>query len=122
MLADRGMRPMRVAGVDFPFHAYLFKRRGDLVYVYFCIMEEGNPDRNENGLLQDWSGASRIQRAFSGLRNLGQQIEGLECEHVCDATLEISLAERIVTHLVLSLCRPQHLTAYPVLDEQVRAS
>jgi Tfp pilus assembly protein PilF len=43
------------------------------LFVFFTIWEEANLDATSRTLGQDWSGWSRVQRAFARERNLGQQ-------------------------------------------------
>jgi hypothetical protein len=56
---------------------------GQPLFVFFTIWEEANLDAASRELGQDWSGWSRVQRAFARQRNLGQQslefvLSGLE--------------------------------------------
>jgi len=56
-----------------PFRVYEFQSAGPALHVFFCLWEEGNEDLGESGLEQEWSAKGRLQRAWMGRRNLGQQ-------------------------------------------------
>jgi hypothetical protein len=72
---DRQLAPIAVAidSQNLRFKSYLFNLSGQPLYVFFTIWEEATPDTESRTLGQDWSGWSRIQRAFARQRNLGQE-------------------------------------------------
>jgi exosortase len=72
---DRELEPVTVAAglANLRFKSYLFYLSEQPLYVFFTIWEEANLDAKSCSLTQDWSGWSRIQRAFARQRNLGQQ-------------------------------------------------
>jgi exosortase len=72
---NRELEPVaaNVGRADLSFKSYLFNLNGKPLFVYFTIWEEANFDTESRTLGQDWSGWSRIQRAFARQRNLGQQ-------------------------------------------------
>ena len=55
------------------FKSYLFSSNGQPLFVFFTIWGEANLDAESRAVSQDWSGWSRVQRAFARQRNLGQQ-------------------------------------------------
>jgi exosortase len=55
------------------FKSYLFSLNGQPLFVFFTIWEEANLDAESRAVSLDWSGWSRVQRAFARQRNLGQQ-------------------------------------------------
>ena len=62
-----------LGGTPLAFRSYLFDWNRTTLYVFYVLWEQGNRDVNRNILGQDWSGISRLQRVWSGQRNLGQQ-------------------------------------------------
>jgi exosortase len=72
---DRELEPVDIAlgPANLRFKSYLFYLSGRPLFVFFTIWEEANRDARSRTLGQDWSGWSRIQRAFARERNLGQQ-------------------------------------------------
>jgi exosortase len=74
-ILDRELDPLTVAVglTNLRFKSYLFHQSGRSLFVFFTIWEEANPDAASRTLGQDWSGWSRVQRAFARQHNLGQQ-------------------------------------------------
>ncbi len=73
MTADLGPRPMRIHGIDLPAHAYTFRARDQVLYVFYCLWEQ-RPDANSaQSMAEDLTVARRIADARKGLRNAGQQ-------------------------------------------------
>jgi exosortase len=72
---DRELGPVTasIGPADLRFRSYLFYLGGQPLFVFFTIWEEANLDGKSRTLGQDWSGWSRVQRAFARQRNLGQQ-------------------------------------------------
>jgi hypothetical protein len=72
---DRELEPVTVSvgPAGLRFRSYLFYLGGQPLFVFFTIWEEANLDGKSRMLSQDWSGWSRVQRAFARQRNLGQQ-------------------------------------------------
>ena len=72
---NRELEPVTatVGQADLSFKSYLFYLNGKPLFVYFTIWEEANLDTESRTLGQDWSGWSRVQRAFARQRNLGQE-------------------------------------------------
>ena len=62
-----------IDGIPITFRTYLFERKGVSLVVFYTLWEEANPDRLSGGVLQDYSGLSRLQRVLVHERNLGQQ-------------------------------------------------
>ncbi len=71
--ADRGVRPIRVAGVELPFYVYVFDRNGQPMYVYFLLTEDGASSALTPFRTQSFRRFDRIQMALDGKRNLGQR-------------------------------------------------
>ena len=97
---DLGSRPLSLGGLVFPFRAYSFARGNHSFFVFFCLCEQGISDLITPGLRQDWSGWSRLQRAFTGQRNPGQQsleflVEGYARPEEAEASLARCLADLI---------------------------
>ncbi len=67
--------PVKIAadGGELAFHVWLFDYGGQPLYVFYSLWEEENRDQLDTALRQDWSAWSRMQRALTGQRNLGQQ-------------------------------------------------
>ena len=74
-LLDRELEPITatVRPANLRFNSYLFHLGRQPLFVFFTIWEEANLDATSHELGQDWSGWSRVQRAFARQRNLGQQ-------------------------------------------------
>ena len=74
-MLDRELEPVTVTvgPANLRFKSYLFYLSGQPLFVFFTIWEESNLDGKSRTLGQDWSGWSRVQRAFARQRNLGQQ-------------------------------------------------
>jgi len=74
-LLDRELEPITAAAgpANLRFKSYLFHFGRQPLFVFFTIWEEANLDGASRTLGQDWSGWSRVQRAFARQRNLGQQ-------------------------------------------------
>lgn len=72
-LKNRGPVEVEAHGIRLRFDRLTFLRDGASVQVYFCLDDGANTDTYATGLLHDWSGWSRLQRALSRQRNLGQQ-------------------------------------------------
>jgi exosortase len=72
---ERELEPVTVTigTANVMFESYLFDLSGQPLFVFFTIWEESNRDAKSPALRQDWSGWSRVQRAFTRERNLGQQ-------------------------------------------------
>ena len=72
---DRELEPVTVAAglAKLRFKSYLFYLSGHPLFVFFTIWEESNLDAKSLTQGQDWSGWSRVQRAFARQRNLGQE-------------------------------------------------
>ena len=73
MTADLGLRPLRIKGIDLPAHAYTFRARDQVLYVYYCLWEQ-RPDANAaQSTAEDLTVARRLEDVRKGRRNAGQQ-------------------------------------------------
>jgi len=72
---ERELEPVTIASgrANLRFKSYLFYLNGQPLFVFFTIWEEANLDVKSRAVNEDWSGWSRVQRAFARQRNLGQQ-------------------------------------------------
>lgn len=87
---------LQADGGEMVFHAWLFQYAGRPVYVFYNLWEEANRDQLNDTLQQDWSPWSRVQRALTGQRNLGQQsveiaIQGCDSQEEALRTVRGSL-------------------------------
>ena len=73
MTADLGLRPLRIKGIDLPAHAYTFRARDQVLYVYYCLWEQ-RPDANAaQSTAEDLTVGRRLEDVRKGRRNAGQQ-------------------------------------------------
>jgi exosortase len=73
LIREFGREEVAIPGGALFCREYLFQRDGAPLYVLFSLHEQQPVDRDSAGMLQDWSGWSRVQRALAGERNLGQE-------------------------------------------------
>lgn len=74
MNADLGVKPMRIQGIELPMHAYVFRTRERVLYVFYCLWEQGNPDESPPSTAQDLTVTKRLEAVRAGRRNAGQQV------------------------------------------------
>ena len=74
-ILDRELDPLTVAVglTNLRFKSYLFQQSGQPLFVFFIIWEEANLDAASRTLGQDWSGWSRVQRAFQVLEDVSKR-------------------------------------------------
>jgi hypothetical protein len=89
LISDEGVRPIEVAGLTMPFHAYIFESTTRKSWVFHCLLDDrpGGETRTAEPL----SRTSRIRNALEGRRNLGQRILGISITG--PATLEAAEQE-----------------------------
>ena len=106
-ILDRELDPLTVAvgPTNLRFKSYLFQQSGQPLFVFFTIWEEANLDAASRTLGQDWSGWSRIQRAFARQRNLGQQ----SLEFVLAGPENYEQAAQLFKNRLLALVRCQYV-------------
>ncbi len=73
MTADLGPRPLRIKGIDLPAHAYTFRARDQVLYVYYCLWEQRPDADGVQSAAQDLTVARRLDDIRKGRRNAGQQ-------------------------------------------------
>jgi len=73
MTADLGPRPMRIKGIEFPIHAYTFRTRDQLLYVFYCLWEQRPDADGPQSIAEDLTVARRLEAVRKGVRNAGQQ-------------------------------------------------
>ncbi len=96
--AELDNTPVAVGGTLLAFRTYLFELNGLPLHVFYLIWEDGNRDLDPAALGQDWSGISRLQRVWSGQRNLGQQtleivLSGATSDQEARTTLKAELGK-----------------------------
>jgi hypothetical protein len=74
-----------VRGVVLPFRNYVLSSGGVPVYVFHCVWEERSTSTLKLGLRIGQNYLSRIQAAWDGKRNLGQQVLELAVSGYADA-------------------------------------
>ena len=74
MNSDLGVKPMRIQGIELPMHAYIFRTRDRVLYVFYCLWEQGNPDESPASTAQDLTVTKRLEAVRAGRRNAGQQV------------------------------------------------
>jgi exosortase len=87
--------------LELPFRTYIFDRDGTLIYVFHCVWEERNGEALRIDLDLKPNLLSRLQSAWDGKRNLGQQllefvVEGFKDFDDAEAAFTRQLAKRIV--------------------------
>ena len=100
---DLGTRSLQAGRLRFPFHAFAFERGNSRFFVFFCLSEQGNADLGTPGLLQDYSGWSRLQRAFAGQRNVGQQ----SLEFIVEGYARAEDAQASLSRILPTLTEPE---------------
>ena len=65
--------PIALGDLQIPFRTYRFDDRGQPLFVFFCLWENGNRDLPSSGLSQEYDRANFLARVRSAQRNLGQQ-------------------------------------------------
>ena len=73
---ERELEPVTIASgrANLRFKSYLFSLNGQPLFVFFTIWEEANLDAKSRAVSQDWSGWSRVQRAFAGSGTLASRV------------------------------------------------
>ena len=74
MTADLGLRPMRIKGIELPTHAYTFRARDQVLYVFYCLWEQRPDTDGLQSTAQDLTVAHRLEDVRKGRRNAGQQV------------------------------------------------
>ena len=73
MTADLGLRPMQIKGVNLPTHAYTFRARDQVLYVFYCLWEQRPDTDGLQSTAEDLTVAHRLNDVRKGVRNAGQQ-------------------------------------------------
>ena len=73
MTADLGPRPMRINGVNLPARAYTFRRRDEILYVFYCLWEQHPDTGAAQSTATELNMERRIEAVRMGIRNTGQQ-------------------------------------------------
>ena len=73
MTADLGLRPLRIKGINLPTHAYTFRARDQILYVFYCLWEQRPDTDGLQSTAQDLTVAHRLEDVRKGRRNAGQQ-------------------------------------------------
>ncbi len=73
MTADLGLRPMEIMGVKLPTHAYTFRARDQVLYVFYCLWEQRPDTGGLQSTAEDLTVAHRLDDVRKGVRNAGQQ-------------------------------------------------
>jgi exosortase/archaeosortase family protein len=73
MIADLGLRPMRIKGLELPTHAYTFRARDQVLYVFYCLWEQRPYAEGSVSAAEDLTVARRLAAVRKGVRNAGQQ-------------------------------------------------
>ncbi|MGB8167528.1 MAG: exosortase/archaeosortase family protein, partial [Chthoniobacteraceae bacterium] len=73
MVAELAPVLIPIGDMQVPFRIYHFDDRGQSLFVFFCLWENGNRDLAASGLRQEYGRVSFLERVRSGQRNLGQQ-------------------------------------------------
>jgi exosortase len=68
--ADLGTKYIQVAGLELPFHAYVFNENQRRLYVFFCLWEDGAEKQSGFGRSKY---SDRLRSVLTGRRGLGQQ-------------------------------------------------
>jgi exosortase len=97
---ERAVKSIQVGEWTLPFRSYVFEADGQPLHVFFCLWEMGNRDLARGQWRQDYSRASRLQRVFSGQRNLGQQsleviISGVDSPEEADTIFQRQMADML---------------------------
>lgn len=74
MVADLGLRPMQVKGIELPTHAYTFRVRDQKLHVFYCLWEQRPDTDGPQSTAQDLTVARRLEDVRKGRRNAGQQV------------------------------------------------
>jgi exosortase len=70
---DVGTELVAVAGLNLPFHQYVFERAGSPLHVFYCRWEDQKGTHFDTSY-DNGSKLSRILAVLAGRRNLGQQV------------------------------------------------
>jgi exosortase len=79
-LGGLGLATVRLSEGDLPFNAYAFENRGQLYFVFFCLMDPSGallPDQASSAArmyLAELSRARRLRAVCRGIRHRGQQV------------------------------------------------
>ena len=73
LVAELAPSVIHVGDVPVPFRFYHFDDRGQPLFVFFCLWENGNRDLAASGLPQEYGRSNFLARVRIGQRNLGQQ-------------------------------------------------
>ena len=96
-----------VAGLSLPFRKYEYEREGKPIFVFFCQWEDG---REQQAGMRASKGADRIQSAWTGRRQLGQQtLELIATGYDTMAQAEAILRQRLPQ--LIQVERPQEPSA-----------
>jgi len=68
--ADLGIHRLPAHGLELPFREYIFEEEGQVLYVFFCLWENGAETQTGLG---NSKYLDRLQSALAGRRRLGQQ-------------------------------------------------
>ncbi len=85
MSADLGLRPMRIKGIELPTHAYTFRTRDQVLYVFYCLWEQRPYADGSVSAAEDLTVARRLAAVRKGVRNAGQQAIEIAVSDVANA-------------------------------------
>lgn len=74
MQSDLGVKLMQIHGIMLPVHSYVFLNRGEPMYVFYALHEEGAASDPRASRLQNMTMATRMQAVLAGRRNSGQRV------------------------------------------------
>ena len=100
MRSDLGIRPLRLKGIDLPFHTYVFDYNQRPLHVFYCLWEDRARDGRNPKIGESLTQAKRLRAVRGGVRNTGQQVLeiavlGYDSQSQAEAALVRQLEEMI---------------------------
>jgi exosortase len=74
MQSDLGVKILQIHGIALPVHSYVFLNRGEPMYVFYALHEEGAATDPRASRYQNMTMATRMQAVLAGRRNSGQRV------------------------------------------------
>jgi exosortase len=101
LTSDKGIRLLRINGVNLPVRSYRFEQGGTPLHVFYCYWDARSTYENTKAAQEeDWSARGRLRAALQGRREIGAQmlevvVWGYEEDAEADAALQQELAQII---------------------------
>jgi hypothetical protein len=100
LVAERGMIHVKADAFSLPFRAYTFEQSGRPLFVYFCLWQSRDSNRERDIVFDDSSRLASLQAVLWRERNLGQQVAELAVFGCANANEADAALQREVPRLL----------------------